>query len=83
MKKCANSCICGPTVRAVLDKRGVGQSAQIGPILTFQNIFLYKIKIQSIQQIIFGQNSQKGTQKMFSGNFEFWFQELCNEGKSF
>ena len=25
---------------------GVGQSAQIGPILTFYNIFLYKIKIQ-------------------------------------
>ncbi len=25
---------------------GVGQSAQTGPILTFENIFLYKIKIQ-------------------------------------
>ena len=46
MKKFANSCINGPTVWAVLDKWGVGQSAQTGPILTFEKIFLYKIKIQ-------------------------------------
>ena len=46
MKKFVNSCIWGPTMRAVLDNGGVGQSAQTGQILTFKNIFLYKIKIQ-------------------------------------
>ena len=33
---------CGP----FWTNRGVGQSAQTGPILTFENIFLYKIKVQ-------------------------------------
>ena len=33
---------CGP----FWTKGGVGQSAQIGPILIFYNIFRYKIKIQ-------------------------------------
>ena len=34
------------TMRAILDKCGNRQKAQIGPILTFNKNFLHKIKIQ-------------------------------------
>ena len=44
MKKIANSCIWGPTMRAILDKQWSRPRGQLGLILTFNNIFLYKIK---------------------------------------
>ena len=39
MKKFANSCIKGPTIGPFWTNGGVGQSAQTGPILTFENLF--------------------------------------------
>ena len=49
MKKMLTHVFGGPTMRAILDKwggGGVNQFDQIGPVLTFNNIFLCKVKIQ-------------------------------------
>jgi hypothetical protein len=43
MKNIANSCIWGTTMRAILDKQWSRPRGQLGLILTFNNIFLYKI----------------------------------------
>ena len=43
MKNIANSWIWGPTMRAILDKQWSRLRGQLGLILTFNNIFLYKI----------------------------------------